>query len=128
MREAAIGFSKNSRGRIEGQYLARADELVYAGAVEQGFGADDLTELEKQLRPIATRREPFVAVPSRPPTLRLGKGDLSQHPRLNPIVDLGFLRHPSFEDPPTSRSKFERWLLEGQRHRLSRFLSHCIPL
>ena len=61
---AVVGFSENSRGRLDGLYLARGEDggLVYAGSVEKGFGAGDLRELEARLRPLIIRQSPAVAV------------------------------------------------------------------
>ena len=94
-----IGFSENSRGRIDGLYLARADDdgnLVYAGAVEQGFSADDLSELEKKLRPLATRKAPIVVVPRKPKAKWVEPRVLVEVAFPNTSAD-GRLRHPSFK-------------------------------
>ena len=47
---AVVGFSENSRGRLDGLYLARGEDggLVYAGSIEKGFIAADLRELRGQ--------------------------------------------------------------------------------
>jgi hypothetical protein len=43
-----VGFSENSRGRLDGLYIARGAKagLVYAGSVEKGFSAGDVREVE----------------------------------------------------------------------------------
>ena len=93
-----IGFSENSRGRIDGLYVARADDngdMVYAGKVEQGwFGSAHLAELEERLRPLVTRKAQ-VAVPKKPKAKRVEPVVLVELAFPNLSAE-GRLRHPSF--------------------------------
>ncbi len=68
---AVVGFSENSRGQLDGIYLARGEGrgLVYAGSVEKGFSAGDLRELEARLRPLITRQS-LLAVAVKKPKAR----------------------------------------------------------
>lgn len=94
-----IGFSENSRGRIDGLHLARADEngnILYAGTLHKGFDAGDLAELEKRLRPIATRRTPFVALSRKPKAKWLEPKVLVEVAFPN-LSAGGRVRHPSFK-------------------------------
>ena len=69
--------------------------MVYAGKVEQGFGAADLTELEQRLRPLLTRRAQ-VAVPKKPKAKWVEPKVLVEIAYPN-VSSSGQLRHPSFK-------------------------------
>lgn len=105
---AVVGFSENSRGRLDGLYLARGAEggLAYAGTVERGFSAADLRELEAKLQPLIPASPLAVAV--RKPKARWVRPEvLVEVAYPNASAD-GRLRHPSFkgfrDDIETGRS------------------------
>jgi bifunctional non-homologous end joining protein LigD len=96
---AVVGFKQDDSGRIDRIYLDRAerDGLAYAGEVENGFGDDDLAELERRLRPLVVPSAPLLEVPK---DKRKAKWT-----RPAALVEIGYpnkaadgrLRHPSFK-------------------------------
>jgi bifunctional non-homologous end joining protein LigD len=95
---AVVGFSENSRGRLDGLYLARGEKgsLVYAGSVEKGFGAGDLRDLETRLRPLFTRKSPLTVAVRKPKARWVRPAVLVEVAYPNASAD-GRLRHPSFK-------------------------------
>jgi bifunctional non-homologous end joining protein LigD len=93
---AVVGFSENSRGRLDGLYLARGEggELVYAGSVEKGFSAGDLRELEARLRPLITRH---ASVAVKKPKARWVRPEILVEVAFRNASADGRLRHPSFK-------------------------------
>jgi bifunctional non-homologous end joining protein LigD len=93
---AVVGFSENSRGCLDGLYIARGEDgdLVYAGSVEKGFSDGDVGELEARLRPLITRQAP-VAV-KKPKARWVRPEVLVEVAYPNTSAD-GRLRHPSFK-------------------------------
>ena len=95
---AVVGFSENSRGRLDGLYLARGEDggLVYAGSVEKGFSAGDLRDLEARLRPLITRQSPLAVEVKKPKSRWVRPEVLVEVAYPNASAD-GRLRHPSFK-------------------------------
>jgi bifunctional non-homologous end joining protein LigD len=95
---AVVGFSENSRGRLDGLYLARGEDgdLVYAGSVEKGFSAGDVRELEARLRPLITRQSPLAVAVKKPKARWVLPKVLVEVAYPNAGAD-GRLRHPSFK-------------------------------
>ena len=104
----------NSRGRLDGLYLARGEDgdQVYAGSVQKGLSAGDVRELEARLRPLITRQSP-VAV-KKPKARRVPPEVLVEVAYPNASAD-GRLRHPSFKgfrddiEKPATRAQRKRW-------------------
>jgi bifunctional non-homologous end joining protein LigD len=95
---AVVGFSENSRGRLDGLYLARGEDgaLVYAGSVEKGFSAGDLRELDARLRPLITRQSPLAVAVRKPKARWVRPKVLVEVAYPNASAD-GRLRHPSLK-------------------------------
>jgi ATP-dependent DNA ligase len=106
---AVASISENSRGRIDGLYLARGekDGLAYAGTVEKGFSAGDLRKFEAKLRPLITRQSPLAVAVRKPKARWVRPEVLVEVAYPNASAD-GRLRHPSFkgfrDDIETGRS------------------------
>ena len=95
---AVVGFSENTRGRLDGLYIARGEHsaLVYAGSVEKGFSAGDLRDLAARLRPLITRQSPLAVAVKKPKARWVRPEVLVEVAYPNASAD-GRLRHPSFQ-------------------------------
>jgi bifunctional non-homologous end joining protein LigD len=96
---AIVGFSRDNRGRIDGIYLGRAIDagLAYAGQVENGFGAEDLDRLERELPASVVPRAPLIDVPKGKSGAKWTRPELLVEVAYPNKTDDGRLRHPTFK-------------------------------
>lgn len=95
-----VGYSENARGRIDGLYLGRAGpggSIRYAGQVENGFGAGDLAELGRRLKPIGNARSPLAVVPKDKRKAKWVRPQVLVEIAFPNTTADGRLRHPSFK-------------------------------
>ena len=92
-----IAGYKIKENRFDGIYVGRqhGDELIYAGKVEQGFEATAAKELQRRLKPLVRKTQPFVK--------RIPNKGIWVEPQLLAEVEYraksgnGYLRHPFFK-------------------------------
>ena len=89
------GLAYNKR-KFEGIYLARRDDMSYAGKVEHGFTLQTQRDLESRARGLATRSPPLSTKVSKPKARWL-KPELLVDVEYRALTKEGKLRHPSFK-------------------------------
>ena len=89
------GLAYNKR-KFDGIYLARRDDLSYAGKVENGFALRSQRELEKKAKGLATRTSPLSTRVSKPKARWL-KPEVLVEVEYRALTGEGKLRHPSFK-------------------------------
>lgn len=89
------GLAYNKR-KFEGIYLARRDDMSYAGKVEHGFTSDAQHDLERRAKALASRTTPLSTKVSKPKARWL-KPELFAEVEYRAITGEGKLRHPSFK-------------------------------
>ena len=89
------GLAYNKR-RFEGIYLARRDDMSYAGKVEHGFTLQTQRDLERRARGLAARSTPLSTKLSKPKARWL-KPELLVDVEYRALTGEGKLRHPSFK-------------------------------
>jgi bifunctional non-homologous end joining protein LigD len=89
------GLAYNKR-RFEGIYLARRDDMSYAGKVEHGFTLQTQRDLERRARGLAARSTPLSTKVSKPKARWL-KPELLVDVEYRALTGEGKLRHPSFK-------------------------------
>jgi bifunctional non-homologous end joining protein LigD len=89
------GLAYNKR-KFEGVYLARPDDMSYAGKVEHGFTLQTQRDLERRARDLATRTTPLSTKVSKPKARWL-KPELLVDVEYRALTGEGKLRHPSFK-------------------------------
>jgi bifunctional non-homologous end joining protein LigD len=89
------GLAYNKR-KFEGIYLARQDDLSYAGKVENGFTPESQRELESRAKALATSRSP-LSTSVRKPKAHWLKPELLVDVEYRALTGEGKLRHPSFK-------------------------------
>jgi bifunctional non-homologous end joining protein LigD len=89
------GLAYNNR-KFEGIYLARQDDLSYAGKVENGFTLQSQRELEKKAKSLATRTSPLSTRVTKPKAHWL-KPEVLVEVEYRALTGEGKLRHPSFK-------------------------------
>ena len=90
------GFAIKDR-RFDGIYVGRQEgaQLVYAGKVDHGFTSEDATELQKRLKPLVRKTQPY--------TRRIAHRGIWVEPTLLAEIEYraksaeGKLRHPFFK-------------------------------
>lgn len=93
----AIAGYKIKEGRFDGIFVGRPNgkELIYAGKVEHGFEGTAAQELQRRLKPLVRKTQPF--------TKRIPNGGVWVEPSLLAEVEYrgksanGHLRHPFFK-------------------------------
>ncbi|MGN6590470.1 MAG: non-homologous end-joining DNA ligase [Sphingomicrobium sp.] len=90
---AGLAYSKR---KFEGIYLARRDDMSYAGKVEHGFTLQTQRDLERRAHGLATRTTPLSTKVSKPKAHWLKPGILVEV-EYRALTGEGKLRHPSFK-------------------------------
>jgi len=90
---AGIAYNRN---RFEGIYLARPDDMTYAGKVEHGFTPVSQKELEKRAKGLESRTQP-LARRIRKPKAHWLKPELLVEVEYRALTGEGKVRHPSFK-------------------------------
>lgn len=89
------GLAYNKR-KFEGIYLARRDDLSYAGKVENGFTPQSQRELETKAKGLASTISPLSTRVSKPKARWL-KPEVMVEVEYRALTGQGKLRHPSFK-------------------------------
>lgn len=85
-----------NKGKFEGIYLARQDDMSYAGKVEHGFTLDAQRDIQKRAKRLTTRASP-LSERVRKPKARWLKPGLLVDVEYRALTGDGKLRHPSFK-------------------------------
>jgi bifunctional non-homologous end joining protein LigD len=89
------GLAYNKR-KFDGVYLARREDLSYAGKVENGFTLQSQRELETKAKALTTTTSPLSTRVSKPKARWL-KPELMIEVEYRALTGEGKLRHPSFK-------------------------------
>jgi len=89
------GLAYNKR-KFEGIYLARPEDMSYAGKVEHGFTPEAQRDLEKRAKGLATRTSALSTKVSKPKARWL-KPEILVNVEYRALTGEGKLRHPSFK-------------------------------
>jgi len=82
--------------KFEGIYLARRDDMGYAGKVEHGFTLQTQHDLEARSKKLVTRTTPLSSKINKPKACWL-KPEILVDVEYRALTGEGKLRHPSFK-------------------------------